>query len=684
MPRKLFIILFFLFFIRPLHGLAQSATGGLPSFAQDSAVSPPPFTFFLTEKSFDKGNYSQVDTLIESYHYYLPGFFHNFRTLGNSGSPGQTMYYNNPKTTGFNTGINFLGVYASKKEEVQYYNTRKPYSKVFFLMGSKEEQILNVKHSQNIGSRLNIGLDYTNISSTGFYQRQKVRGNNFLVHSHFETKNKFYGNFANFIYHKNTVEENGGLYDETIFEEGLEERKDAMEVNLLNASNTYKKKSWYLKQYLNFGKREDVFDAKDSITRKVVSPMVRFSHTFSFEKQIFSFKDVDPDQFKYLLLFSYDRARTPVDTIKDSINVKIFENTFSLSTVDFTALTGKHYGFKNFYAAVFVKHQDIKRLTHNDIFDSTFQNLMAGGEFNFRFLKMFSVGGNAVQVANGLNKGDHYYKGFLEFSPASSMENADFNAGQVRKDSISSFGMKSFTHRVRIESFHQVKHPDWIFAHYFSDQLQWQYDFLNNTYSGQSISYSNEKWKLNVGISQNYFKNPVYFSSADIFSADTIFIATRIIPQQRKGRLTINQAYLSKHFRIWNFHLKTNIYFQETSNEIILPFPEFITYNSFYYENLMLRKSIFGQIGVDFYYHTGYYANAYSPFLKQFYLQSEKLVGNYPFFDFFINIKIKSVRAFFKITHANSGFSGNIYYLIPQYPQPDRAFRFGIDWRFLD
>lgn len=630
------------------------------SIAQDSAGANRPFTFFITEKSFDKGSYSIADTTLDSYHYYIPGFYHRFKTLGNTGSPAQSMYYSNPAETGFSTGIYYLDPYTSKKDEIRYFNTRKPYSKVFFLMGSKEEQVLNVQHSQNIGRPFNFGFDYTNISSTGFYQRQKTKENDFHFHSHYEMKNRLYGNFANFIYDKMTIEENGGLYADEFFEFALEERKDALEINLLDASNLHKKKSYYLKQYLNLGKREDFFDAKDSVNRRMVLPSFRLAHTFSFEKQIYSYKDVSPDSVQYLRLFNYDKTRIPPDTIKDSLNVKIAENTLSFSTVDFTDISGRHYGFKNFYSSVFIRHQNIDRLTHNDNFDTSFQNLMAGGDFNFRFLKLFSAGGNAVEVLNGFNKGDHYYQGFMEFSP------------------------DSLAHRVRIASFHQVKHPDWVYTHYFSDQVQWQNDFLNSSYSGQSISYSNNQWKIHAGLSQNYYKNPVYFDYGSIFTDDTVFVANRIIPQQKEERMTINQAYLGKQFNLWKFHLRTTIYYQETNNELILPFPELITYNSFYYENFMLRKAAYGQIGVDFYYHTGYYANAYSPFLKQFYLQSDKQVGNYPFLDFFINFKIKSVRAFFKVTHFNSGFSGNTYYLVPHYPQPDRAFRFGIDWRFLD
>ncbi len=641
-------------------------------FSQDSAKVLYPLTINLFEKNYDQGSYSPIDTSLERYQYFLPGFFSNFKTLGNNGSPGQSLIYAHPQKTGYETGINFLDAYASDKDKILYYKTRRPYSKIFFLMGSKEEQLLNIIHTQNIGSVFNFGFNYTNITSTGFYQKQKTKINDLNFHSHFESKNKFYGIFSNFVFDKMTVEENGGLLSDIYFEENLVPQKDAIPVSLQGSTNQFKKKSWYFKPYLNLGRLENVFDSKDSVSRKTVLPLFRLAHTFSFEKKIFSLKDNSPDSMQYLPLFNFQKAIGPAGLLKDSINIKNYENTISFSTIDFISPEGKQTGFKNFFSCVFLKHQNIQRLTHNDNFDTTFQNLMAGADMNFRFLKIFRAGGNALQVLDGFNKADNYFEGYIELTP------------NFKKKDLPSEVPKTSGYWLRIESFHQIKHPDWIYTHYYSDQLQWQKDFLNSTCSGQKISYVNEKWNITAGLSQEFVKNPMFFAYGNIYTQDTIFVANRIIPQQRKGRMTITQAYIEKKLRIWKFHLNSKIYYQETSNEVLLPFPEVITYNSFYFESRMLRKSIYGQIGVDLFYHSAYYSQGYSPYLKQFYLQNEKEVGNYPYVDFFINFKIKTVRAFFKITHVNSGFSGNNYYLVPHYPQPDRAFHFGIDWRFLD
>ena len=54
------------------------------------------------------------------------------------------------------------------------------------------------------------------------------------------------------------------------------------------------------------------------------------------------------------------------------------------------------------------------------------------------------------------------------------------------------------------------------------------------------------------------------------------------------------------------------------------------------------------------------------------------------FVDFFLNVKIKTVRVFIKADHLNSSMSGNNYMITPHYPANDRTFKLGISWRFWD
>jgi outer membrane receptor protein involved in Fe transport len=112
--------------------------------------------------------------------------------------------------------------------------------------------------------------------------------------------------------------------------------------------------------------------------------------------------------------------------------------------------------------------------------------------------------------------------------------------------------------------------------------------------------------------------------------------------------------------------------------------PEYTLEHSLFYENDIFNRAARIQIGASVFYSSAYYADAYMPATAQFYLQDNKKYGNYPYIDFFVNAKVKNVRVFFKIDHLNSGWMGNTYIPVQNYPMNGRAFKVGFSWRFFD
>ena len=90
------------------------------------------------------------------------------------------------------------------------------------------------------------------------------------------------------------------------------------------------------------------------------------------------------------------------------------------------------------------------------------------------------------------------------------------------------------------------------------------------------------------------------------------------------------------------------------------------------------------QIGFDLRYNTSYYVDAFMPATGLYYNQEEREYGNYPYFDFFVNMKLKRARMFFKMDHINKGLNGNQYYTVLDHPMNPRVFRFGLSWRFYN
>ena len=65
-------------------------------------------------------------------------------------------------------------------------------------------------------------------------------------------------------------------------------------------------------------------------------------------------------------------------------------------------------------------------------------------------------------------------------------------------------------------------------------------------------------------------------------------------------------------------------------------------------------------------------------------MADEKLIGDYPYWDAFIQFKIQKARVFVRYQHVNEGWNGYRYYAAPNYPRNDRVFRVGASWRFFN
>jgi hypothetical protein len=120
--------------------------------------------------------------------------------------------------------------------------------------------------------------------------------------------------------------------------------------------------------------------------------------------------------------------------------------------------------------------------------------------------------------------------------------------------------------------------------------------------------------------------------------------------------------------------------------------PDFAIHNSSYIDYNFRFKTTGGELrtmlGIDIYYNTSFKGciYEYSPALAEYYIQKNEneAIGDYPLMDAFLNIKLKSVRFFFKLQHFNSGWFGQNYYSTIHYPYEKLAFKFGIFWTFYD
>ena len=160
------------------------------------------------------------------------------------------------------------------------------------------------------------------------------------------------------------------------------------------------------------------------------------------------------------------------------------------------------------------------------------------------------------------------------------------------------------------------------------------------------------------------------------------------MPTAYKQPISISALTLQKEFVVWKLHSFNKLTYQISENRSIIELPSLLVFNSTYIDHTWRFKLTDGWLrtmfGVDIYYNTGFNGYDYNPALAMFYLQDESTtVGNYPYVDIWVNIRLKRTRFFLKYEHVNSTDNLNHFYAV-NYPAKSKAFKFGLSWTFYD
>ena len=136
--------------------------------------------------------------------------------LGNLGTATDPVFYTPPTEIGAQTGFNAYRPYFLTGEDVHFYDTKSPYTKLLAILGGKGRSRTFVRHNRNITPYWNAGIYYQRISadkqvaSTGRGDRQTI-SNAYYFHTHYESKDGKYLGLGSISRINHVVEENGGI-----------------------------------------------------------------------------------------------------------------------------------------------------------------------------------------------------------------------------------------------------------------------------------------------------------------------------------------------------------------------------------------------------------------------------------------------------------------------------------------
>lgn len=563
-------------------------------------------------------------TFLHRYAFHKYGIeWHN----GNIGLSRNFLFFQYPNNDfGFQLGLNGFDNYFFSSEPFKIFQTKRPYTEISVVLGSNKEQIARLLHAQNVNERWNLAFRMNRTTSEGFYSRQNANFNSIQLQSNYTSKSKRYAAIIQSNFNRSNAFENGGIIDSLDVlnsEEFLNAR--GIPINLNDARRRTSENSVWVKQFLNLTHKDSI-QINDSLFEHRSVVRAGISNLTGVLGRYSWFKDQEA------ILGYYSNFRDSITN--DSINKLSFYDELRA-----------HFYFKSIEINGGLKYEWNKiRMIY---YDTLAQNFIGVASIKWHHKEGHVLDVDANFVFGGFNKNDARIKALLGFKIS---EDWNFNASYLMDN--------------RTPTLQNIR---WV-----SNNFEWNNLFKKTLYNGGSVYLNNVLRDFKIGGGIHYYTNPVFYD----------FVAR---PKQSDGSSLIIQAMAEKSFNVGKFSLTNTITYQKTSIDSIFRLPEVISKNAFFFQTDLFKRAMKIQLGVDFYYFTSFTPYAYVGASNVYYLQNNVLSGNYPFFDVFLNFKVKSLRGFILLDHANQGLIGNNqYYFMPGYPFPGRTIKLGLTWVFKD
>lgn len=644
-------------------GLAKTVAGILIMFSAAGAWAQQdvnnPYVGTSSTLFIDRGmdTFAFLDTSLEKHHLFNPLFRNStgFQDLGNIASPSRGLRFTPHTRNGFDLGWHYMDAFSFlPAENATLYRTRKPLTRLYYVQGPKEMINLSILHSQNILPNWNVGIEYNRLKSDGFYLNQPTSIYNTRLFNWYHTKDQRYHLVANVLVNSIDNQENGGLLSAASFDTiGPGVRQAAVRFyepgRGVEVRNKQRNADYRVKQYFRFGPQDFLATA---IADTLGNPLLDTNKTRIATSQV----SVETGYSRYRNIFQ----------LNDSA-VRYFPGAYldSAGTYD-SLLMREFFAEAMFQTGLYKRELDRGKLQQRRFFleaGARYSALSIGRLADDAFYNNFSVRGKAgthpatvhrfrAEVSGylglrGYNQGDFELRATAEKELFKK-----FAAGAV-------FSTSSFS-------------PSFTSNFFFNNHYFWDQQLSKTQQQELGFSLRTLALRHNALLEVHTFsmQNLVYFNAA-------------ARPDQVSGNRTILQARFRKTFQVGKFYLENDITYQAGSIDSELRLPAWVTYHSLYYQGALFKNALLAKIGVDIFYNSEFRGLAWNPAIRQFHLQNQYMIGNYPWVNIFVTARIKTFTLFVMFQHANMDLSGS-YYSSPLYPKEPRAIRLGIQWKFYD
>lgn len=586
-------------------------------------------------------------------------------TTGNYGAEGMNMIWTErPRVSEFFFN-DALDRWLPSLDKQKFYNTRVPMTLLSYNTGGGKETTQDRLHgifSGNINKKAQVGamLDY--IYSKGSYQYQADKNmmwgfNGSYIGDRFE--------FQGFYNHYNSVnQENGGITDDRYITDPEAVQGGVSSVNfksiptrLTRASSRVVGGELYLNSRYKVGHWHSEM-LNDTTEVKTYIPVSSFTWTLNYKQARHVFKNTAPNEEPDF----WDNTFLSPDGTYDKTTYFSLKNTFGMSLLE-----GWHKMFP-FGLSAYITHE-IRRYNQTpDTLDrSQYETLTplpdyAGLISDKATENLLYVGGQLTKQKGSILT----YEATARIGVVGPAAGDLYLDGNVRTrfplfgDSVSITALARFTN----------EHAPYLLNNYRSNHFIWHNDFGKerrfNVGGVLTIPHTGTRLEAMVENIQNH-----------------IYFGPDFMPVQHGGSVQVITARLRQNLAWRALHWDNTVTWQKSGDDAVIPLPQLSVYSNLYVTFRLATLHM--QLGVDCDWFTRYYAPNYQPAYMGFANQREVKLGNYPFMNFYANMKLSKVRFYVMMSHVNQGvFGGKEYFSMPHYPLNPRRFQLGLSVDFAN
>jgi len=242
-------------------------------------------------------------------------------------------------------------------------------------------------------------------------------------------------------------------------------------------------------------------------------------------------------------------------------------------------------------------------------------------------------------------------------------------AGSYNVNAALNYGPNKNTKFV-ISASHGLANAGLFTQQYISNNFVWLNSFKQIMQTRVNGSFDYKRYGIQFGVS--HLNNYVYFNQ-------------QAIPEQLDGGLIAYNIDLNARIKILKgVFLDNKIRYHGSDNEEVIRIPDWVLRSILFYEVSTFKNALNMHFGIEFNYFSSFTSRTFLPATTVMYLQDQVNIGNFPYFNFFADFKIKDFVFFVRLENITQGLFDYNYYAAPSYPLPDFAFRFGATWRFFN